>query len=230
MINSVYEVCQIICNKENYGALTPQRFNKLAKNAQIKILSDLIDQLRRSKKDKNNIERLSEIEHTLSVFYQTSTLYRGEVSGVIQDYFELPTDLWIDDDYSYNTDQPITIVPKREIDAYLRSRDMRPSMDNIFGYKYSNKLQLYPTTIGKVGTIKTSDVDLSYYRQPEDPALNYISGVLDPSEPYDFELPLQYHDKLVVEILLGVGIHLREEIIYTYARNERQQETNNENA
>lgn len=239
MINSVYEVCNIIANKNNYGILTPQRANLLFKNAQIKIISDLIDQYRRSKADKGNTKRVMEIEHTMSVFYQYATLQRALSGTTILDYFELPSDILIDDEYYYNTNQPVTLVGNKEFSTYARMRDTKPDMNNIYGYKTNGTLYLYPSSIGKVGTgsttstaILTSDVGLGYWRQPTDPALAYQSGttILDPTEPYDFELPLQYHDKLVVETLLQVGISLREEQVYVYARNERQQETNNENA
>lgn len=239
MINSVYEVCNIIANKNNYGILTPTRASLLFKNAQIKIISDLIDQYRRSKSDKNNTKRVMEIEHTLSVFYQYATLQRALSGTTILDYFDLPTDILIDDEYYYNTNQPLTLVGNKEFSTYSRLRDIKPSMDNIYGYKAAGKFYVYPSHIGKVGTgsttstaILTSDVGLGYWRQPTDPALSYVSGttILDPSEPNDFELPLQYHDKLVVETLILSGISLREEQLYAYARNERQQETNNENA
>lgn len=230
MINSVYSVCNIIANKNNYGVLTPQRFNELAKNAQIKIVGDLIDQTRRSKSDKNNALRLREIEHTLSVFYQNSILYRALSGSTILDYFSIPDDCMFDIEYTYIDDSPITLVSNQELSTFKRMRDMKPTMSNIYGTKYGNKVYIYPSEIGEVGGVRTSDITIGYYKHPEDPSLNYISGVLDVSEPYDFELPLQYHDKLVVEILLAVGISIREEQIYVYARNERQQEINNENA
>lgn len=236
MINSVYNAVRIIANNQVYGAITPANFNVLAKNAQIKLLSDTIDQYRRSKQDRSNIMKVREIEQVLDLFYSFTTLQRAESGGTILDYFESPKDeddkfnMLEEDDLSFNG-TPITIVKKGEVDKYKRNRLTKPDLQNPIGYKLDNKFYIIPTEIGVAGDIVTSDVTLGYYRFPKDPFLRYSAGttILDPTEPDDFELPLNYHDKLVVEILAMVGINLREEVVVNYARGERQEEKQNEN-
>lgn len=236
MINSVYNTVRVIANNQVYGAITQASFNLLAKNAQIKVLSDTIDQYRPSKQDKSNFKKMREIDQVLALFYDSQSLQRAEVGGTIQKYFDSPKDengdfnMMIDDDISFNGN-PITLVPKGKFDLYKRNRLTRPDLVNPIAYKMANKFYIFPEEIGLAGGIKTTDVTIGYYRFPTDPVLTYVTGttMLDPTEPKDFELPLNFHDKLVLEILSQVGVHLREEQIEAYAERAKAEEKQNEN-
>ena len=232
MINSVYNTVKLIVNKDKYGEVTPANFDLAAKEAQLTILVDILDQIRRSKSKKDNRLKVNELQQVLDLFYSFSVLERAEISGEIQNYFSIPTDVIADDSYQFNDTTPITVLDKGRFDMYKRNRLTSPSLDEPIAYKAGNKLYVLPLEIGLAGNIKTDSVSIGYIRQPEDPSLSFVSDttILDSDEPYDFELPLHYHDKLTSEICKKFGVHLREEQVYMYGKQELNEEQVNENS
>lgn len=233
MINSVYETVRVIANKEVKGEMTPARFDRLAKKAQIQIQADTLSQLRRVRGKQGSSEQARELEQVLDLFYSFANLERAEVSGTVQSYFALPDDFWFEDTIDHNVTTPVTLLPKAKFSLYQRHRLTAPTLDEPVAYKASGKLYVLPASIGLAGTLKTNDLTLQYYRLPTDPSLSYtaVGGgiVLDTDEPNDFELPLNYMDKLVVAICRDIGISLREADVANYAATERADEKQTEN-
>ena len=90
MIVDVYEVSNIILNKNHYGWLAPTRFGLLAKNAQLRIYDELFDDYRRAKNRvlKNSAEiSIGKIKQALSTIYKSASLTYS--SGT----FALPSDV-----------------------------------------------------------------------------------------------------------------------------------------
>jgi hypothetical protein len=233
MINDVYNVVQTIANKNNYGIITPDRFNALAKNAQLKIVSELPDQLRRVKNRKSRYGcsiSQSQIQDALNTFIVKMIIQREALiapSTGFTEYFILPTDFTYAESIWYNGYTPVTQLNTRNGMNVLKNRLTSPTVQNPMYEKLEDKIFIYPESIGVDESGLTNDVTMRYRRQPKDPKWTYISvngrQVFNGADPLfqDFEVPDSLYSELVIEILLQVGIHLREEQIERYTQQEQ---------
>lgn len=242
MIDDVYRVVQIIANKNNYGVITPDRFNKLAKDVQLKIINELPDELRRAKNRYNTIrsaakgtmDTISQIQNVLDIFI-TRSVVRREISASFPsgftDYFALPSNLHYINSVWYQTDTKVEELDK-SMAGYVRgSLLIGPTAQYPVYEKIGNNIHIYPSNIGLTTTAGVSalndDISLVYQRIPVDPKWTYTTvsdkAVFNISDStyQDFELPDYLFDRIVIDVAALVGIHLREQEVQQFTQQDQ---------
>lgn len=237
MIDDVYKVVQIIANKNNYGIITPDRFNKLCKDAQLKIMAELPNDLRRAKNrfntqrsaSKGTQDTISQLRYILDIFID-KTIIRREAqpsapSG-FSDYFILPDDIFYINSLWFKDNVEIEEVDKRMSGYVKGSLMVSPTEQYPLYENVGHKIYIYPTSIGldSTGGTLTDDVKILYQRLPLDPKWTYVlvDGIAifneNDTSYQDFEMPESTFDALVIEIAGLIGIHLREQEIDQYVQ------------
>lgn len=242
MIDDVYKTVQTIANKNNYGIITPDRFNELCKDVQLKIVSELPDDMRRAKNryntvrssSKGTVDAINQIQYAQDILTKSAIIRREAniafPSGY-SDYFVLPNDINYLESLWYKNNVLIEQLDKKMAgfikgSLLVSPTEQYPAYENI-----ENKIYIYPTSIGlstSSTTPLTDDVKLIYKRLPKDPQWTYITinsivPIFDITSPnyQDFELPESYFDRIVIEIAGLVGIHLREQEVEQFAQSEK---------
>lgn len=240
MINDIYNVVQVIINKNNYGNITPSRFNDLAHAAQLKVLNDLSEDLRRAKNRRDKVgavESINKIEDALSIFVDYKIIQREANSSFpsgFSDYFVLPKDCINIEDVILNNETSVSRIDTKRTTVVLGNKMINDMFEQFpVYYRAGNNIYISPNHIGIQNGTLSSEVTLSYTRTPKKPNWTYISvngnavfNIAD-SNYQDIELPESMFDRLVVEIALMLGIHLREEQIERYAQQEQADEIQN---
>lgn len=244
MINDIYNAVQAILNKNDFGIITPDDFNVLAKNAQSKIVGELTNALRRVKNRKRNTgthDSVAQVEDALNIFMTKEIIQREVLSAspnVFSDYFVLPPNLVFIKGVALSDYTEITKVDSEYINSVLKNKFITSSFLSAPVYeKLENRLFIYPNTIGVNAETNelNNDVTIRYRRAPMDPKWTFITignksvfNSLDGTYQ-DIELPESFFNEMVVEVLLQVGISLREEQVERYAQQEQQETLQKQN-
>lgn len=240
MINDVYNLVQTIINKNRFGEVTPARFNLFAKSAQLKIINEALDDLRRSKyrsREGRGVEDLTARKEILDDIMSKSSITR-KPSGSILAYFTLPTDFMYEESLWLRDTTLIPIVSKKKIGLHRGSHLVPPTEAEPIAEKYANKIYIYPNTIGvgdAAGTVVLDEVQLYYYAQPTDPKWTYTEvsslAVFNASaaDYQDFTIPEYIFTRVVMDILGQVAPQLRETEITKLVQAESQEEFNKSN-
>ena len=217
-INDIYNAVKFISNKEQKGYIKPSEFNTLAKQAQLELINEKLDKIRKYK----SLER-------------TGTNYRGSTEDVEDFYNEIGV-LSTEATLTYNSNKfqypadvmyiqwliyesggiptPIEIVDKHNVNHVLRSNLVAPSADYPIAIRTSGGYEVFPTSI-------TSSVKLQYYKEPASPVWGYqASGddyIYNSNTSTEFELPDSCHNDIIIKILKYVGINLRDADLSSYA-------------
>jgi hypothetical protein len=224
-INDVRETVLAICNKNNYGYISPDDFNLYAKQAQLDILDEympiynqmMISQKRHlsgvdtsdlANRARENIERLSTADSLAFVS-----------SNPASSLFTIPSDSYhvVDVYYSGLTD---TV----EVDRVSAAQSSRLRASNLTS----------PTAQDPIYTISGSEVNVSpssiqadisayYIRYPATPVWGYVTlingePIYDAGSSTDFELQPDEESQLVAKILEKAGISIREQEVYRNAQ------------
>jgi len=215
-------------NKNNYGVITPDRFNYIAKDAQLKIINELPMDIYRAKNRRNKsglVEALPSLQNALDIFTDRKTIQReaslASPNG-FTDYFVLPDDFYYVKSVWYNDEVRMDELDKVHGRYVLANKLTSPTTQFPVYEKRSDFIYVFPTTIGidtsGGSNVATSDVSIYYQRRPKDPKWTYIVApngkpVYNPSDAsfQDFELPEYMLNRITVEIALFCGIHLREQ-------------------
>ncbi len=237
IINDVYRVHQVILNKNNYGAIDPDRFNALAKDAQLKIYYDLPSEIYRIKRRRSQIgikDALMPFQNAMDVFTDRKAVRRESVQDSptgFSDYFVLPDDFYYLDSVWYRNLTKVDEIDKTLGRHVLRNPNTAPTVQYPVYERRGENIFVFPekiglTTSGGQSSIN-SDVTIYYRRKPKDPKWTYVSVNNKPtfnpgdSSFQDFELPEYFFRRLLVEIAFLSGIHLREEDVTKYMSQEQ---------
>ncbi len=233
MINSVRNTVLAVCNKNNYGNISPSDFNLFAKQAQMDMFEDYFYQYNYQINKVNAhttgssyadlAENLLEVIDSFSVY--------AALANVAANDFTLPADFYyvnrlqfknldiekVSESKLLNLTNSLLTAPTEEWPAYIVR---------------GNTATIYPDTIAGAGV-----VFCQYIRYPLAPKWTY--STLTNGEPVfnpdiaglgyqDFELPLSDEPMLTTKILQYAGISIREtEVVNamnTMEVNENQQE------
>jgi|TARA_R110000822_G_C15333505_1_gene494866 hypothetical protein len=247
-VQRVYNAVKDIANKDQRGFITPAIFNQFASVAQMNVYNRLFDQivagnkLRRAQVDgPRQFARAKEVQEDLSTFSKKATI--SVVSGVADKPSDFARVI------SIGTVSSIVFgVPKQtlfqvvynsdHIDYIINSDLSRPS-DSAPVALIGNQIEVFASANTNI-----SSIQLRYYKLPQgivpttngkttaSPKYGYTStipGVELYSAPnsVDFELPEQYFADLVQEVLMLVGVNLRDADVFNYAQLEVTKEENN---
>lgn len=245
MINDVYRVVQVILNKNNYGTIDPDRFNSLAKDAQLKIYYDLPADMQRIKRKRNNTgvaEALKPLQNALDVFNDRQTILREveptSPSG-FSEHFVLPDDFYYEDSIWFRGDIKVEKISK-ELGRHVIANPLTaPTTLYPLYERRGSRVFIFPTTIGltTTGGVSTinSEVFMYYQRRPIDPKWTFVSvnnkPVFNPSDSsfQDFEMPEYFFRRLIVEIAFLSGIHLREKEVEQFMNQEQSDDFQKQN-
>jgi hypothetical protein len=207
MINSVYRVVEVVLNKNGRGVITPDRFNDLAEQVQLKICSELPKEIElmqnRIASGKSGIA-IKYLREALDKFYEEKELVRSTSSPY---YFGLPDNCGnIENVYYLN----------REVEGIDLQR-----LRKIEGTRVSVPTLTYPVYAQKGDTIlvrpeSIAAVTLYFRRRLSAPAWTYfeLNGkpVFNEADPAynDFELGEHFQHRITVDMLTLLGLHLKE--------------------
>lgn len=228
MINSVRNTVLAVCNKNNYGYISPSDFNLFAKQAQMDMFEDYFYQYNyqinkvnahtTGSSYANLAENLLEVIDSFSVFDALVN------SGTNQ--YTLPADFYYINRLQYNN-LDVEKVSESKLLNLTNSLLTAPTTEWPAYVVRGNTAFIFPDTI--TGAV----IDCQYVRYPLDPKWAYqtlLNGepMFDQGLSIDFELPDSDEPMLVVKILQYAGISIREtEVVNamtTMEANENQQE------
>jgi len=219
-VNDVYRVVLAILNKEQRGLLTPDQFNRLARQAQLDILdSTFSDYLRLSARIPKSMyyseagDPLELVRQKLAVMQKTAAVIVTTGTGPLPaDYYKL---------FNVTTTGGLTEVEKisKEFYAYYGSSKLTaPTTAYPCYYQEGLNIKVLPTSI--------TSVDIDYIRKPADPKWDYTGGTgaaytYDATGSTQFELhPASEYD-LVIKILALAGVIVKDPSIFEMARAEQ---------
>tara|TARA_R110000851_G_scaffold27764_4_gene77880 strand:- start:26216 stop:26923 length:708 start_codon:yes stop_codon:yes gene_type:complete len=219
MIDIIYKIVTTVINKELRGNITPDEFNKIAKQVQDEIFTEYFDdnnrQQNRNNKgltNKNHANLTKQIRQKISMFHESTTLVYDEDT----DRFVLPDDLYfIEDNGLLFVNSVIEEAQTADL-GYLLNSLAAPSVTFPVYETFKDSIKVYPTEI-------QSKVNCRYLRKPLDPKWSYtiVGGVefYDNTlgDHQDFELHISELPKIVVNMLSYLGINIREGDVVQYA-------------
>jgi len=240
-VERVYRAVKDIANKDQRGFITPAIFNEFAGIAQMNVFNRLFDEMslavrmRRAGTDaQRQFAKAKKVEEDLSTFSKKATL--NLASGVVDKPADFARVISITTPGRYVLGQyqqyQVQIVYNTEhIDRILNSDLSKPTSTAPVAL-IGNQIEVFPN----VNTSVTSIV-LRYYKLPQGivpttgakttaaPTYGYTSVVpgvelYSAANSVDFELPEQYFTEIVTEILMLVGVNLRDNDVYNYASSE----------
>ena len=229
MINSVRNTVLAVCNKNNYGYISPSDFNLFAKQAQMDMFEDYFYQYNYQINKVNAhttgssyadlAENLLEVIDSFSVY--------AALANVAANDFTLPADFYYINRLQVKS-LDIEKVSESKLLSLTNSLLTAPTEEFPAYIVRGNTSTIFPDTI-------TSAVFCQYIRYPLDPKWTYVT--LLNGEPQfdqtsadyqDFELPLSDEPMLTTKILRYAGISIREaEVVNamnTMETQENQQE------
>lgn len=226
MIDSIYNVVQIILNKNDRGVITPDRFNEIANAAQLKIYSEIPNDIRLAinrKNRGNNDTTLNYLRNEIDKFNLSVELVRDTDSPY---YFSIPDDL-MEIDSVYSNGRRIEYIDNGKALMYINSPISSPSETYPIYVMKSGKINVYPETI--------KSIILSYKRNIKPPKWTYIpisgKAMFNISDPtyQDFELGEYFFYRIVTEMLTYLGLHLKEQEVIQISQQEQNTDFNKEN-
>ena len=237
-INDVRETVLAICNKNNYGYISPDDFNLYAKQAQLDIFNEYMSQYNYYVNLENNHTSGSDLadlaesaREEIEMFISGTTLAFSSTSGVYS-VFTAPSNWYHINTITYEIQPDVFVAVAKgsrlDVTRLVNSNLTAPTQTYpMYVMGENNSIAIVPNSIGN-----TANVECVYVRYPVDPYWGYqnlVNGepVFDPSSPdtQDFEVSEEEESVLVNKILEKAGLSIREPEIYkTAAVNDNQQQ------
>jgi|DEB0MinimDraft_6_1074348.scaffolds.fasta_scaffold41970_2 hypothetical protein len=237
-INDVRETVLAICNKNNYGYISPDDFNLYAKQAQLDIFNEYMSQYNYYVNLENNHTSGSDLadlaesaREEIEMFISGTTLAFSSTSGVYS-VFTAPSNWYHINTITYEIQADVFVEVAKgsrlDVTRLVNSNLTAPTQTYpMYVMGENNSIAIVPNSIGN-----TANVECVYVRYPVDPYWGYqnlVNGepVFDPSSPdtQDFEVSEEEESVLVNKILEKAGLSIREPEIYkTAAVNDNQQQ------
>lgn len=234
-VNRVYSALKDLVNKDQRGFVTPAVFNNFAQVAQMNLFNKLFSdaalnkRLRQAQLDAGRDKsRVKQSNEDLSYFSKKSTI--SLTAGVGAKPTDLARIISI-----LSTDSPAKslelIYDEEKLEYILRSTLSAPTAA-FPAALVGDSIYVYPTTIASVimryYKVPQGLVPASGARTTASPRFGYVvvagKEVFDATNSVDFELPEYYFSELVIEVAKLIGVNLRDTDVYTYAKQETQQQ------
>jgi len=230
-VNTVYKSVLSILNKEQRGFLTPDEFNKLAKQAQLNLLEIAFAEFNRFL-SMDNLGRINagyadlpeKTKEKIEVFYATADLGSPRV---------LPANVFkLIDVNMLNKTVSLEEIDKNELSYILSSPLTKPSKDFPVYYKTTTAATGGTTIV--ISPETTDKITVDYIRIPTEPRFGYTvnstygTNVYDPTVynasthagttqgSTNFELHPSEESTLIMSILAQAGIVIKSQDISSY--------------
>ena len=235
-INDVRETVLAICNKNNYGYISPDDFNLYAKQAQLEVFNEYMSKYNYYINLENNHTSGSDLadlaesaRESIEVFINGTTLAFSSLSGIYS-VFTAPSDWYHINTITYEIQTGVFVEVAKgsrlDITRLVNSNLTAPSETYpVYVMGQSNSIAIVPNSIDN-----TANVECVYVRYPVDPVWDYVN--LTNGEPMynaagsvDFEVAEDDEPTLVNKILEKAWLSIREPEVYkTAAVNDNQQQ------
>ena len=236
-VNTVYKSVLSILNKEQRGFLTPDEFNKLAKQAQLNLLEVAFAEFNRFL-SADNLGRINagyadlpeKTKEKIEVFYATADLGSPRV---------LPANVFkLIDVNMLNKTVSLEEIDKNELSYILSSPLTKPSKDFPVYYKTTTATTGGTTIV--ISPETTDKITVDYIRIPTEPRFGYTvnstygTNVYDPTVfdasshagttqgSTNFELHPSEESMLIIAILAQAGIVIKSQDITSYTARAMQ--------
>jgi len=237
-VDTVYKTVLLILNKEQRGYVTPNEFNKISTQVQLEIFEkyfeDLNQQLRVPQADSEYANRQKNIDNNISIF---KTI--GDTTYNSAGYFLPPSNTHRIGTVIYKDEVELQRVQRNELLNINMSKLTKPTTTHpIYVYEDGTttnppRIYVYPKTI----TI-ASDITVSYIRKPSDVVWGYqqlgggswTSGpyIYNPATSVQFELDATEQTTVITNVLLYMGIVIKDPQIVQVAAQQAQAEEVNQ--
>jgi len=191
-INTVYKTVLSVLNKEQRGYLTPDEFNKIARQAQLQLLdiafAEYNKMLQLDTFGRTNLgyaDAPSKIKEKIDSFYTSSSITLNTSTGL----GTLPSDIYKLIDLSI-TNQTISLeqVDKHELSYMLSSPLTKPSADFPVYYKRATtsgatEILVEPAATDSAWTL--GNILCTYIKVPTDPRFGYTRNATYGTNVYD---------------------------------------------
>ena len=236
-VDTVYKTVLLILNKEQRGYVTPSEFNKISTQVQLEIFEkyfeDLNQQLRVPQADSEYADRQKNIDNNISIF---KTI--GDSTYNLDGYFLPPSNTHRIGTVIYKDEVELQRVQRNELLNINKSKLTKPTTTHpIYVYEEGTttsppRIYVYPKTI-----TNASEITVSYIRKPYDVVWGYqqLGGGVWTSGPYiynpatsvQFELDATEQTKVITNVLLYMGIVIKDpQIIQVAAQQAQAEEVN----
>jgi len=229
-VNDVYRVVLTITNKEQRGYLTPDQFNRIARQAQLDIYEKTFyDYNRAIRKQavgdfREYSDIASNIKDKIDIFARETTLTPDSVTGVAS----LPSSVYrLIGVFSDDRAKEFEEVRKEEIPYLISSKLNQPTSTYPVYYSESNAVKVLPKTYG-------DSIVVDYVTLPSDPIWGYTGGgtgayVYNSGTSTDFEIHESDETDLVTKILAYTGIIIKDPTVIQSAAQKEVNDFNQDN-
>ena len=226
-VNKVYRVVLSIINKEQRGYLTPDQFNRIARQAQLDIYEKTFyDYNRAIRKQavgdfREYSDIASNIKEKIDVFAKEATVVCS--SGVGPE----PTDLHrLIGVFSTNRDKEFEEVRKEELPYLLSSKLNQPTTIYPVYYNEGTSIKIFPA--------ESISVLVDYLTLPEDPIWAFTGGgsnayIYDSASSVDFQIHQSDETDLVTKILAYSGVIIKDPTVIQVAAQKEVNDFNQDN-
>ena len=225
-INDVRETVLAICNKNNYGYISPDDFNLYAKQAQLDIFNEYMSKynyymnMQNQHQSGSDFANLAEsAREAIEVFISGANLVFDSVALDFST-FDAPSDWYHINNLQYrggSRSVEITKESRAEMFKLVSSNLTAPTETYpVYAMGGDNKIAVAPSSI-------QGDVIAVYVRYPVDPVWAYVTLIngepmYDAGSSVDFEVAEDEESMLVDKILEKAGLSIREPEVYKTAQ------------
>lgn len=221
-IDEAYRFVNFIANKKQYGQIRPIDFNLLAPQAQMQAIMSAFGNPRTY----TNGRPIPIIGHTMTTKTQDNLkplLVRDDNGGAgfstTDNELDYPSNYLHIDVLEKMNGKPIDHLLTSEIGKRRISLIKGPDVTYPISAMYSDKIRVYPDL--------TDDIVIVYIKEPNTPKWAYtLSGtnpVYDAGSSVQFDLPVDMHNEIAINILQFIGINLGREELTQYAQSKEIQ-------
>lgn len=218
LINGIYEVVNVLLNKDQRGKISPFEFNNIAVQGVRKVTDELLSEYKKLVLRKNRFTLGAGLANQAHFNVQAIEYYLMQKDiTVVNGSADLGNDIWFLSE-AYSDNSLIEKVENTTYNTLKRSNTMRPNTCMPICTMMGNSLKVFPNQ---------SKIEIHYLRKPKDPQWNYqmVNGVaiFDGDTSKDFDVHYSLVSDLVIEILGMCGINLREQEIEQYVAQLKQE-------
>ncbi|WP_339877053.1 hypothetical protein [Olleya marilimosa] len=228
MINRIKETVEDYLNTENRGNFQPETFNRILHHGVQTLFEELFFEANRMANRQNRGLILGGLENLTDKVRERISHYIVDDNALTYstDRFDLPSDLRYFDAVFYQEDTLVELCKSQKEFKILKSTN--PNTDYPIGVKVGNTLKVLPIQIN-------TDLSMSYLRNPLKAKWTYT--VVDDVELFnpsandfvDVDAHPSLEADLIVHVLKGFGVNLKEQDIQAITQRSEMQNFNEEN-
>ena len=243
-VNKVYRVVLAITNKEQRGYLTPDQFNRIARQAQLDIYEKTFYDYNRAMRKqavgdfREYSDIASNIKDKIDIFARETTLTPNAQTGAVAEPSSFYRVIGV---FSENRATEFEEIRKEELPYLLSSKLNQPTVKYPVFYTEANTRKVYPK--GYSADTDGGDIIVDYVTIPDDPRWGYTTGgsgqlvynstAYDPSTQPNGSTNFEIHESdetdLVIKILAYTGIIIKDPTVIQVAAQKEVNDFNQDN-